>query len=250
MLSFFQFRRRNSDRSWFAMILWWGIVPWSVGTIGRLLWGYRTVGIQRVPRTGPALVIANHQSHLDPMFIGVAVRDRGFRALARQTLMQDLPRFIAWCMRVGYQTIQLDQDGPDPASLKASVHELKSGRLSVIFPEGERSDDGTVQPFQRGVWLLIKRSGAPVLPMGVEGTFDAWPSGGRPTLHARALLHIGELIPHQTLIKMGPDEGLSYLRQVIDDLRMKARADIRRRSRGRYPRPGPADQPLQMEPPA
>ena len=228
-------------------MLWWGLVPWGVGAVGRVLWGYRTVRRRNVPRHGAALVIANHQSHLDPLFIGVAVRDRGFRALARRTLMQDLPWFIAWCMRVGYQTILLDQDGPDPASLKASVHELRSGRLSVIFPEGERTPDGTVQPFQRGVWLLIKRSKAPVLPMGIEGTFDAWPRGSRPTMRAKVRLHVGDLIEHQTLIDMGPEKGLAYLRSVVDQLRLEARDEIRRRSRGRYPHPGPADEPVQME---
>ena len=62
MLSFFQFRRRNSDRSWGAMMLWWGLVPWSVGAVGRVLWGYRTVRRRNVPRHGAALVIANHHS--------------------------------------------------------------------------------------------------------------------------------------------------------------------------------------------
>ncbi len=248
MLSLFQFRRRNSDRSPLALLFWWGVVPWVVGAAARLVWGYRSVGIDRVPRTGPALVVSNHQSHLDPMLIGVATRDRTFRALARKSLMTDLPRFIAWCMRVGIRTIQLDQDRADPAALKAAIAELKAGRLSLIFPEGERTPDGTVQPFERGAWLLIKRGGAPILPIGVDGAFDAWPRGSKMTRHAGVRLHIGELIPNEELMAMGPEHGLSFLRKRVDELRMAARADIRRRTKGRYPLPGPADASLDIEP--
>ena len=66
-------------------------------------------------------------------------------------------------------------------------------------------------------------------------------------MRAKVRLHVGDLIEHQTLIDMGPEKGLAYLRSVVDQLRLEARDEIRRRSRGRYPHPGPADEPVQME---
>ncbi|MDP7028707.1 MAG: lysophospholipid acyltransferase family protein [Phycisphaerales bacterium] len=245
MLSTFQFRRRNPDCSRTGLLIWWTLVPLLVGTFCRIVWRSRTRGRHHIPRTGAALILANHQSHLDPMLLGIALHDRGPRMMARRTLYTDAPWPLPWMLRKGFRIIAVDQDAADPAAMRAAVKELQEGRLSIVFPEGTRTPDGCLQKFERGAWLLIKRGGAPVLPVGVEGTFDAWPRRSRPRLRGRVMLNIGEAIPCEDLLDLGPDAALAHVRARIDALRLEARAEIRRRSRGRWPVPGPADQPLE-----
>ncbi|HCA38811.1 MAG: hypothetical protein CMJ63_03360 [Planctomycetaceae bacterium] len=237
-----QFRRRNPDRSPGGLLLWFTLVPWSVGFVFWLLWRFRVRGRKHIPRTGPAIVISNHQSHLDPMMLGIAIMDRAPRAMARRSLQTDAPWPIPWILRVGIQVIFLERGAADPAAMRAALNELKNGRVTTLFPEGTRSEDGAMRPFERGVWLLIKRGKAPVLPVAVEGTFDAWPRQSRPRLRGRVLVKIGEPIPCEQLLEMGVDGAIQFLHATVDTLRAEARAEIRRRSRGRWPLPGPADE--------
>jgi 1-acyl-sn-glycerol-3-phosphate acyltransferase len=243
VLSFLQFRRRNSDRSPGGLLLWFTLVPWLVGFVFWLLWRFRVRGRCHIPRNGAAIFISNHQSHLDPMMLSITLMDRAPRAMARRSLERNSVWPIPWLLRVAYQSIFVERGASDPAAMRAALKELASGRLSVLFPEGTRSDDGTMLPFQRGIWLLIKRGGAPVIPVGVEGTLDAWPRGRRPRLRARVMLNIGKPISQSQLLEMGVDEAVPFLHERVDTLRREARIEIRRRSRGRWPAQGPADQP-------
>ncbi len=242
MLSILQFRRRNDERSAAGQLLWYGLVPWTVGLMCWLIWRFRTIGRRHIPRQGAALAIANHQSHLDPMLLGIILRDRCPRMMARQSLLTNSPWPIPYALRVGVHCIFVDRESADPGPMRSVLRELHSGRVSVVFPEGTRSLDGTMLPFERGVWLLIKRGGAPVLPIGVEGTFDAWPKGSGPKRKGRILVNVGETIPCEELLEMGVERALAFLHDRVNTLRAEARAEIRRRTRGRWPLPGPADE--------
>ncbi|MDP7070196.1 MAG: lysophospholipid acyltransferase family protein [Phycisphaerales bacterium] len=242
MLSILQFRRRNGERSAAAQLIWYGLVAWAVGLTCWVFWRFRTMGRGRIPRRGAALVIANHQSHIDPMLLGIILRDRSPRMMARRSLLTDSPWPMPWVLRVGYRCIFVDRGSSDPSAMRAVLQELRSGRLSVVFPEGTRSLDGTMRPFERGVWLLIKRGGAPVLPVGIEGTFDAWPKGSGPRRRGRILANVGTPIPCEELLEMGVDRALEHLHDRVDALRAEAREVIRRRTGGRWPLRGPADE--------
>ncbi len=237
MLSWLQFRRRNPSLPRTSLLLWWTCVPLFVGSLMRLIWRLRVQGRHRIPREGPALVICNHQSHLDPMILGCVLADRGPRMMARASLLTDSPWPLPWMLKNGFRIIPIDRDAVDPGAMRAAITELQEGRLSIVFPEGTRSEDGHLQEFRRGVWLLIKRGCAPVLPMAIEGTFDIWPRGRGPQTRGRMMVVIGEPIAHDTLLEMGPEEGLRFLAAQVESLRAEAMSSIRARSGGRWPGP-------------
>ncbi|MCH2133095.1 MAG: 1-acyl-sn-glycerol-3-phosphate acyltransferase [Phycisphaerales bacterium] len=241
MTPWYRFKRRNPRRSRLAMFLWWTLVPWILIPLARVVYGFRIHGRRHCPSEGPVLVICNHQSMLDPMIAGLTLRERGFRPLARMSLKKDLPRLVAWLMS-WYDVIFIDPDEPSVSSFKDVLKELKESRVSIMFPEGARSSDGCLAPFQPGVWVLIRRGKAPVLPMAVEGPFDVMPPGSGLRRRGRIEVKVGTPIPCAELLEMGREAALEHLREVVDDLRMELRADIRKRSRGRWPRSGPADQ--------
>ena len=101
-----------------------------------------------------------------------------------------------------------------------------------------------MQSFEKGLLLLVRRSRAPVLPIGIEGAYDVWPKGRMfPRLHGGIALTCGNPIPSEDLLALEPSELLSRLRGEVDTLRLEARTILRERSGGRWPPPAPADEP-------
>jgi 1-acyl-sn-glycerol-3-phosphate acyltransferase len=139
-----------------------------------LFLGYRlrVEGQRYVPPTGPLLVIANHESFIDPVAIGCAVLPRHISYLARKTLFKD-PRFARLLTSV--RSVPIDQEGVGKEGIKSILGQLQAGRAVLVFPEGERTWDGRMQPFKPGVSLLVKRVQAPILPVGIAGAYWAWP---------------------------------------------------------------------------
>jgi 1-acyl-sn-glycerol-3-phosphate acyltransferase len=135
----------------------------------------RTEGWRHVPARGPALLMANHQSFLDPIVIAIAAR-RQPGALARKTLFHH-PAF-GWLIR-SYNAIPVDQEGIGIKGLRVAIDFLRQERVLIVFPEGGRTPDGNIQPLMPGIQLLIKRAGAPVVPVGIAGAYAAWPSWRR-----------------------------------------------------------------------
>jgi 1-acyl-sn-glycerol-3-phosphate acyltransferase len=151
--------------------LWYEATYW-VGMTGTTLgFSLRIEGRQRVPPTGPALLIANHQSYLDPLLVGLASR-RHLVYLARKTLFRH-PLFARFIL--SYDAVPIDQDGIGIEGLRRIGEQLQAGRAVIVFPEGERTGDGEMHPLRPGVHLLLKRNPVPVVPIGIAGAYDAWP---------------------------------------------------------------------------
>ena len=126
----------------------------------------------RVPLRGPAILAGNHQSVLDPWLIGSSL-DRRAAYLARETLFR-VP-ILGWLIRK-YDSLPVPRDSIAPrAALEVCLKVLEKGRALILFPEGTRSYDGRLQPLKRGIVLLARRTGAPVVPILVHGSFRCWP---------------------------------------------------------------------------
>jgi 1-acyl-sn-glycerol-3-phosphate acyltransferase len=131
----------------------------------------RSEGMQYVPASGPVLVVANHQSFLDPVIAGLAF-PRNLIYLARKTLFKN-PVF-SWLIR-SLNAVPIDQEGVGKEGIRAVIDQLQLGKAVLVFPEGERTMTGSMQPLKPGVHLLIKWTKAPIIPMGIAGAYDAWP---------------------------------------------------------------------------
>ncbi len=131
----------------------------------------RLQGMHNMPKTGPVLVLANHQSFLDPPLIGLAAR-RPLVYLARKTLFRN--KYFA--AMIGFlNAVPIDQDGIGKDGIRTILDQLKLGKPVAMFPEGARTPDGPMHPFKPGVHLLIKRAQVPIVPVGIAGAYDAWP---------------------------------------------------------------------------
>ncbi|MCG3125005.1 MAG: Bifunctional protein Aas [Phycisphaerales bacterium] len=205
----------------------------------RIFYRAQRFNSHHVPATGAALVAANHQSYLDPPLVGMVERKMNF--VAKSGLFRFKP--FGWLIE-NLNSVPLREDTSDVAAIKEVVRRLEAGNAVVIFPEGSRTDTGAMEPFKRGVALLVKKARCPVVPAAVEGCFDAWPRGSAPRLFGKRIaVKYGPPIPHDELMKGGADAALERLAREIDVLRLELRAYLRSQTDGRYPPPGPGDHP-------
>ena len=131
------------------------------------------VGTGHIPKSGPFLIASSHTSHLDPPLVGCQIA-RQMRFFARKNLWNNS---IAswWLNRV--ETIPVDRDSGDVGAIRRVLQALHEDRAIVLFPEGTRSPDGHLQKPKAGVGLMACKTGAPVVPCRVYGSFEALGKG-------------------------------------------------------------------------
>jgi 1-acyl-sn-glycerol-3-phosphate acyltransferase len=125
---------------------------------------------ERVPQTGPVILASNHASFLDPPLVGAGLR-RDIHYLARENLFR-FPVFRTILRTVN--VVPVDRDGGGAAGLRAILDRLLAGGGIILFPEGTRTRDGRLQPARSGIGLTVLKSSAPVVPVRVFGTYEAF----------------------------------------------------------------------------
>jgi 1-acyl-sn-glycerol-3-phosphate acyltransferase len=132
--------------------------------------GWRVYNPERVPVHGSVILASNHASYLDPPLVGSGLK-RGINYLARE----DLFRFpvIGWILH-RWQAVPVDREGGGAKGLKAILDRLLDGGAIILFPEGTRTRDGKLQPARSGIGLTVIKSTAPVVPVRVFGTYQAY----------------------------------------------------------------------------
>lgn len=134
------------------------------------LFHLRVEGLEHLPERGPYLVAANHHNYLDGVVLGVALPEPiSFLVMPRVWRASPLhPAFHRWM-----GSIPLNLERPDVGALRRALAALERGRIVGIFPEGPFSVRGRLEPGLPGVALLALRSGVPVVPAGLLGTYEA-----------------------------------------------------------------------------
>ncbi len=146
-----------------------------VRVVARACFRYRPVGATRVPKHGGVLLAANHESYLDIPLLGCGVRRRLY-FLGRRTLFPN--PIVGWiCRHLGW--IPIRHDRLDREGFGEAIELIRSGKAVVIYPEGSRSTDGRLQPAKPGLGVIVAKTGCPVVPVHIEGTFEALPPDTR-----------------------------------------------------------------------
>ena len=132
-------------------------------------------GLESLPASGPFILCPNHQSYLDPMFICSVLPYGVFRRLfyigAVEYFETPLTKWVARNVNL----LPVDPDSNLLPAMKACAFGLKHGKILVLFPEGERSIDGTVKKFKKGVAILARHSRVPIVPVALKGVYELWP---------------------------------------------------------------------------
>ena len=169
---------------------------------------WRVCNPERVPQNGPVILAANHASYLDPPLIGSGLK-RAINYLARESLF----RFpVMGSVLRSWKVVPVDRDGGGARGLKAILDRLLAGGAIILFPEGTRTKDGKLQPARSGIGLTVIKSAAPVVPVRVFGTYEAY---GR---------HLKIPRPRRVVVKYGEPMRFEKLRaeaKTCDKQRLK-----------------------------
>jgi 1-acyl-sn-glycerol-3-phosphate acyltransferase len=169
-----------------------------------MLFDLQVYGVENVPQTGGVLLVANHGSYLDPVLVAVRLR-RPVSFLAKSELFEN--RWFGWLIRA-LHAFPVRQGQGDLAAVRETIRRLEEGYALNIYPEGTRTEDGQIAPLQRGVALVLRKTNVPIIPVAIDGSFEAWPSKNkifRPgtirVLYGKPM-HFKDMDAHDILAKL------------------------------------------------
>ena len=150
----------------------WYLLGYSLSkAIARTFFSRRVIGAENIIEEGPAIIAPNHASFLDPPLAGTACK-RGIHYLARKSLL-DWP--VLGPILPELNVIPVDPKNAERSALMGIIRVIRAGGAALIFPEGTRTKDGRLQPAQPGIGMIVAKTGAPVVPMRIFGSFEAFP---------------------------------------------------------------------------
>ncbi len=186
---------------------------------------WRVYHPERVPRSGPVILASNHASFIDPPLIGAAL-PRGLNYLARENLFRF--RLSGWILR-NWDSVPVDREGGGAKGLKAILDRLRRGGAILLFPEGTRTRDGHLQKARSGIGLAVIKSNAPVVPVRVFGTYEAFGRHVPLPRPRRVIVKYGKVLPFDALraeAKACSKERLKQIYQEAADRIMAAVAKL------------------------
>jgi 1-acyl-sn-glycerol-3-phosphate acyltransferase len=172
-----------------------------------VLFDLKAYGVENIPKHGGVLIVANHQSFLDPVMLGVKIPRRPASFLAKSELFEN--RYFGALIR-RLNAFPVRQGEGDVGAVRETIKRLQEGHLLTMFPEGGRCLDGKIAPMEKGVGLIVRRAGptVKVLPAAVCGSFKAWP--------------VGQLLPraHKVRVKYGRPMVLAEMKagEIVNEI--------------------------------
>lgn len=152
----------------------------------------RVAGAERVDWDKPLVLVSNHQSHYDIPVI-MAGLGRAFGFLTKSELFR-VPAFGRVLRKLGCVSIDRRDQGNARSALAEGARRVRDGAQLVVFPEGTRTSDGTLQPFKKGPFFLIQEAGVAAVPIAISGTFRVLPKHARVVRPGQVSLEVGEPI--------------------------------------------------------
>ena len=200
-------------------MFYWLMKHWVIGPLLTTVFRPWVKGLENVPRTGPLIVVCNHLSFVDSVFLPLMI-DRQMAFLAKSDYFTGKGIrgwFIRFFMTSAGQ-LPIDRSGgkASEASLNAGLQVLADGGVLAIYPEGTRSPDGRMYRGRTGVARMILEAHVPVIPAAVIGTEKVMPLGSNiPKVH-RVGVVIGEPLDFSRFEGMETDRFV--LRSITDEI--------------------------------
>jgi long-chain acyl-CoA synthetase len=155
----------------------WFLVSRVIQLASRDLFDMECGGLENLPKDGAFILSSNHQSYIDPIVLaGVLpwkVFERTFAVGTSEIFGSGPMRMLARQLRV----VVVDPDANLLPAMRAGAFGLRHGRVLILYPEGERSIDGTPRIFKKGAAILSIHEQVPIVPIAIEGFYEAWPRG-------------------------------------------------------------------------
>ncbi len=145
---------------------------WLFGTLVlRNLYKIKTRGTEHIPHEKKFLVVANHESFLDPFLFGIFIPFEIKYVTTADVFTTPLFRFFL----DGFGTFPMRRHRQDLKSIRTMIRMINNGQVVCIFPEGGRSIDGSPLPILKETLKLIQHCKVPILPVHLDGAYEIWP---------------------------------------------------------------------------
>ena len=199
-----------------AHAFWYHVCQFSLYLFIKLYFRTKYINSRNVPKSGPTLLVANHQSFLDPPASGTGYY-RMTNYLARKTLFKFKPfgKLID-----SVDAIPLDQDGLGFQGVRETMKRLKNSEAVLIFPEGSRSFDGELAPFTSGYVAIASKTNSVIVPVAISGAFEAFPRTKKypSPFKKRVVIEYGEPIPPEVYRSMTEEQANEYIVKKISEM--------------------------------
>lgn len=164
--------------------MYW-IARFFFSIILKIFYNLKVIGKENIPKNTNFIVVANHCSFLDPIVIGVAIPKK-IHFIALRNLYRIF--WLRWFLK-------LMGSLPTGSASKISILLLLNNKNIGLFPEGTRSHDGKLKEFKTGTSLLAIKTGRPILPCAIIGTYEAFPRTAKfPKFFCSIKIKIGKPI--------------------------------------------------------
>lgn len=186
----------------------------------KLYLNFKVVGRQNVPKKGAFIFASNHTSYFDPIMLGTSLH-RSMNYMAREDLFKG--PFFDWVMRKVH-AFPVKRGAGDLRAIRDALRMLDENKPLVIFPEGTRSKDRNLRRGKPGIGFITARSGVPVVPAYIEGSFEALPGGIKTLKRRRVKVYIGKSVDFSS---MAADKDSRDMYQQMSDEIMKRIAQLK-----------------------
>ena len=203
---------------------WYGALQQVARVLFVLVFGIRVYHRRRLPRRGGVLVVANHQSFLDPVLAAVGM-PRPYHPMARESLFRLAP--FRWLIRSLY-AFPVRRGRVDLGAVREALARLQAGAVVLMFPEGTRTRDGSIGTLHGGPVRIAVRAGVPLVPMVIDGAFEAWPRTALLPRPHTIRVACGRPVSAEDAAAGEPDEVMAALRRQMLGLQ----AELRRSAAG------------------
>jgi long-chain acyl-CoA synthetase len=155
----------------------WYLVGRVVLILFKDLFQLKVEGLEKLPEQGPFILSSNHQSYIDPVPLGALMPWKHFRNMFAVGTSEIFGTGIM--RRVAHQlhVVVVDPDVNLVPAMKAGAYGLRRNMVLILYPEGERSIDGTPKRFKKGAAILATHLKVPIVPIAIDGFYEAWPRG-------------------------------------------------------------------------
>ncbi|MFZ0318587.1 MAG: AMP-binding protein [Candidatus Sulfotelmatobacter sp.] len=153
----------------------WYVVSRLIQVVALDRFNLQVDGVEKLPPTGPYIICSNHESYLDPVILASVLPPPIFNRVFAVGTSEIFGRGFMLRLARSLRVVVVDPDANLVPAMRAGAFGLRQGRPLILYPEGERSVDGTPRIFKKGAAILSIHLQVPIVPVAIEGFYETWP---------------------------------------------------------------------------
>jgi 1-acyl-sn-glycerol-3-phosphate acyltransferase len=200
-------------------MFYWLMKHWVIGPLLLTVFRPWVRGLENMPKTGPAIVVCNHLSFVDSVFLPLVIeRQMAFLAKSDYFTGRGVKGFVIRLFMTSAGQLPIDRSGgkASEASLNSGLAVLAEGKVLAVYPEGTRSPDGRMFRGRTGVARMVVEANVPVIPVAVVDTDKVMALGSTfPSVHTVGVI-VGKPLDFSRFQGMESDRFV--LRSITDEI--------------------------------